>query len=174
MIFRKILAKLYQYLEDSAMVEKEINLKRQFNIHPSVRFGYLPHIAMKGNVEIGRDTYFNSGLIISGRNSTVKIGSTCAIGYNVCIYAATHDPKDATGPEELRSIIEEDVVIGDHVWIGNNVVILPGIQVGDHSVIGANAVVTKDVPEYAVVGGVPAKIIKKLNGKSETMNRIKE
>lgn len=74
----------------------------------------------------------------------------------------------------MRRIIEKDVVIGDHVWTGNNVVILPGIQVGDHSVIGANAVVTKDVPEYAVVGGVPAKIIKKLNGKSETMNRIKE
>ncbi len=58
-------------------------------------------------------------------------------------------------------------MIGDHVWIGNNVVILPGIQVGDHSVIGANAVVTKDVPEYAVVGGVPAKIIKHLDKHSE-------
>lgn len=118
---------------------------------------------MKGNVVIGNDTYFNSGLIITGKNSSIKIGSTCAIGYNVCIYAATHDPNGATGPEESRRIIEKDVEIGDHVWIGNNVIILPGIKIGDYSVIGANAVVTRDVPEHCVVGGIPASIISKLD-----------
>lgn len=55
---------------------------------------------------------------------------------------------------------EEPIHIGNDVWIGTRVVILPGVTVGDHSVIGAGAVVTKDVPDYAIVGGVPAKVIK--------------
>lgn len=170
MLFRKIFAKLYKFLENSAMADKEMDIKKRFDIHPSVRFGYLPHVAMKGNVVIGKDTYFNSGLIISGKNSTVKIGSTCAIGYNVCIYAVTHDPKDATGPEEARRIIEKNVEIGNHVWIGNNVVILPGVKIGDYSVVGANAVVTKDIPEHCVAGGLPAALIKPLTTIEERIN----
>ena len=50
--------------------------------------------------------------------------------------------------------------IGDDVWIGTNVIILPGVNIGSHCIIGAGAVVTKDVPDYAVVGGVPAKVIR--------------
>lgn len=55
---------------------------------------------------------------------------------------------------------EQPIVIGDDVWIGTRVIILPDVVVGNHAVIAAGAVVSKDVPEYAVVGGVPAKIIK--------------
>jgi maltose O-acetyltransferase len=55
---------------------------------------------------------------------------------------------------------ERPVVIGDDVWIGGQVIILPGVKVGSHSIIGAGSVVTKDVPQYAVVGGNPAKVIK--------------
>lgn len=159
LFFRKLSAKLYHYLEMSAMSIKEADLKNRFDIHPSVRFGYLPHIALKGNVSIGSGTYFNSGLIISGKNSSCRIGRTCAIGYNVCIYAVSHDPKDATGQESSRRIIEKDVEIGNNVWIGNNVVIVPGIKIGNKCVIGANTVVTKSIPDYSVVGGVPGKII---------------
>ena len=53
-----------------------------------------------------------------------------------------------------------EVIIGNDVWIGMRVIIMPGIKVGNGVVIGAGAVVTKDVPDYAVVGGVPARIIK--------------
>ena len=54
---------------------------------------------------------------------------------------------------------EQPVTIGDDVWIGDRVIILPGIKVGDGSIIAAGAVVTHDVPAYAIVGGVPAKVI---------------
>lgn len=55
---------------------------------------------------------------------------------------------------------KKEVVIGDDVWIGRRVIILPGIKIGNGVIIGAGAVVTKDVPDYAVVAGVPAKVIK--------------
>ena len=65
-----------------------------------------------------------------------------------------------TAPEQ--GVSTQPVVIGDDVWIGANAVILPGVTIGRHCVVAAGAVVTKDVPDNTVVGGVPAKIIKKL------------
>ena len=55
---------------------------------------------------------------------------------------------------------EQIMHIGDDVWIGTNVIILPGVNIGSHCIIGAGSVVTKDVPDYAIVGGVPAKVIR--------------
>ena len=55
---------------------------------------------------------------------------------------------------------EKEVIIGDDVWIGSDVTILPGVKIGNHSIIGACSVVTKDVPEYAIVAGNPAKVKK--------------
>jgi maltose O-acetyltransferase len=59
----------------------------------------------------------------------------------------------------IEKVIEERVVIGDYVFIGPRVIILPGVTIGKGAVVGAGAVVTKDVPDFAIVGGVPAKII---------------
>ena len=59
-----------------------------------------------------------------------------------------------------------DVIIGNNVWIGDKVAILSGVTIGDGAIIASNAVVTKDVPPYSVVGGVPAKIIKQVTGDS--------
>ena len=61
------------------------------------------------------------------------------------------------------SVIESDCEIGDDVWIGARVIILPGVTIGSHCIIGAGAVVTRDVPDYAIVGGVPAKVIRYRN-----------
>jgi maltose O-acetyltransferase len=109
------------------------------------------------NVKIGPNTYMNSGRIYAGEKAKVTIGDWCAIGYNVTISATTHDPETPTGPN--RKGIEKDIAIGDHVWIGNNVYIKDGISIGSHVIVGANAVVTKNVQDYAVVGGVPAKVL---------------
>lgn len=145
------------------MEAKDAEYRKRFKIHPTARLGYLPHIVFKGDITIGEHSYFNSGRISSGRGSKVIIGKWCAIGHNVNIHAITHDPQDATGPEEQRNAILGDIIIEDNVWIGSNAFILPGVRVGKGGIVAANAVVTKDVPKRTVVGGVPAKVIRALS-----------
>lgn len=90
----------------------------------------------------------------------VTIGDDCFIGPNVSIYTACH----STDPAERNSRREwaEPVVIGNNVWIGGSVTILPGVTIGNNVTVGAGAVVTKDIPDNVVVAGNPAKIIRNL------------
>ena len=92
------------------------------------------------------------------------IGKDVMMGPN-CImrtYSHSHDRIDV--PMNQQGFEEEQVMhIGDDVWIGTNVIILPGVNVGSHCIIGAGAIVTKDVPDYAIVGGNPARIIRMRN-----------
>lgn len=84
------------------------------------------------------------------------------MGPEVLIYTQNHCYEDETKPIIQQGYTKtKPVVIGDDVWIGARAIILPGVNIGSHSVVGAGAVVTKDVPDYSVVGGVPAKVIKR-------------
>ncbi len=133
------------------------------------------NVAIQGT-EIGRNTFI-------GKNSFLancKIGRFTSIAENVCVVPSTH-PIDyvSTSPsfysvlgQNQQSFVKENkynenlsvdgfsLIIGNDVWIGRNVQIKGGVRIGDGAVIGMGAVVTKDVPPYAVVGGVPAKLIK--------------
>lgn len=160
-----LLSRIYNWLENASMKQKDKEYRNKFNIHKTARLGYLPHIVFQGNIEIGAYSYFNSGKIYSGRDSFVRIGKSCAIGYNVNIHAVSHDPDIPTGPENKRPFVEASINIGDHTWIGSNTFILPGVNIGKNCVVGANAVVTKNIPDNSIVGGVPAKQIRtKKNG----------
>lgn len=159
-MFSKIAATFFSYLEKSSIKEKEKIFRDRFNIHRTARLGYIPQIVFSGNIEIGANSYFNSGKIYTGAQSSVQIGKWCAIGYNVNIHAITHDPDISTGIEKERPLVEKSVMIGDHVWIGSNVFILPGVTIGNNCVIGANSVVTKDIPSNSIFAGIPAKIIR--------------
>ena len=90
----------------------------------------------------------------------VKIGSRVMCANNVSILAATHE----TGVQSRRDNIEyaKPVEIGDDCWIGANVSIMPGVKIGKGCTIGAGAVVTKDIPDFSVAVGAPAKVIKKV------------
>jgi maltose O-acetyltransferase len=156
----KILSKIFNALEKASNIQKDREYRKVFKIHHTARLGYLPHIVFQGNIEIGANSYFNSGKIYSGQKSFVKIGKSCALGYNVNIHAITHDPDFPTGQETERPFIEGSVAIGDHTWIGSNVFILPGVNIGSNCVIGANSVVTKDIPDNSIFGGVPAKLLR--------------
>jgi len=133
--------------------------KSILDIHPSVNLGQV--VMDKNNISIGRGSYIRSGEIASGEGR-VTIGNFCAIGSNVSIRARTHDLSAPTASDKLKvnKRVFADILIGNHVWIGNNVVIKQGVKIGDFAVIGAGSVVTKDVPSGMIAAGVPAKIIR--------------
>ena len=111
------------------------------------------------NIFLGEDCFINFNCTILDE-AKVVIGDHAFLGPNVSIFTACH-PLD---PEKRNKFIEwaEPVVIGDNVWIGGDVTILPGVVIGDNVTIGAGSVVTKSFPSNVVIGGNPAKIIKKI------------
>ncbi len=126
------------------------------------------------NVNIEHGAFFASGEGISiGDNSGIglncrvagplSIGNDVMMAPNVTIVTQNHKISDLTIPMRLQTAPKQKVTIADDVWIGTNVIILPGVTIGKGSVIAGGAVVTKDVDEYAIVGGNPAKIIKYRN-----------
>lgn len=134
-------------------------------------FARIRGAALVGNAVIGRDvhmgyaSYINSGEITCGR-----IGRWCSIGYNVVIGPTEHDyGRASTSPHfPGNELLEADgvrtdrppPVLEDDVWIGANVIILRGVRIGRGSVVAAGAVVTKDIPEYSLAVGVPARVVR--------------
>jgi acetyltransferase-like isoleucine patch superfamily enzyme len=105
------------------------------------------------NIVIGEDTIIGEGAVLDGRDR-LEIGNHVAIASEVMIYNAEHDIH-----AHDFSPIQAPVIIEDYVFIGPRAIILPGVHIKKGAVVAAGAVVTKSVPERAVVGGVPAKII---------------
>lgn len=93
----------------------------------------------------------------------VTIGSHVNLAQGITVTALNHNFSDTTRRIDEQGISTNPVTIEDDVWIGANAVILPGVTIGQHAVVAAGAVVTADVPANTVVGGVPARIIKKIN-----------
>lgn len=116
-------------------------------IHMWARF-YDP-----SNISIGEDTIIGDHVFLDGRKN-IKIGDHVDIASEVMIYNSEHDLES----EEFM-VREEPVEIGDYVFIGPRAIIMPGVKIGKGAVVAGGAVVTKDVDEFAIVGGVPAKII---------------
>lgn len=104
-------------------------------------------------VNIGKNCNINKGVILDGRNS-LYIGNNVDIAQDVYIWTEQHDYNNP-----YYKAIGAPVIIGDYVWLASRSTILPGVSVGEGAVVACGAVVTKDVPPYTIVGGVPAKII---------------
>lgn len=158
-----------------------MRLKKKYNhakvetylIGNNVHLGKNAYLAdesdVRANVTIGDYSYINRGTIVGSGS----IGNYCSIGYNCQIGMFEHPINHmSTSPyiySKRRSILNLDTwneiqnppVIGNDVWIGSNALILQGVTIGNGAVIAGGAVVTKDVPPYTIVGGVPAKVIKK-------------
>lgn len=109
------------------------------------------------NITIGKDVFINSGCHFQDQGGIV-IGDGCMIGHNVVLATINHD----LSPSQNRKNHYASIVIGDHAWIGSNATVLPGVTIGRWSVVGAGAVVVRDVASFTVVGGVPAKVIRKV------------
>lgn len=111
------------------------------------------------NIEVGNNFYANFNLTILDVNK-VTIGDNAFLASNVAIYTAGHP----IHPDSRNSGYEYGipVTIGNNVWIGGNVVILPGVTIGDNAVIGAGSVVTKDIPANVVAAGNPCRVIREI------------
>ncbi len=112
------------------------------------------------NITVGKNVFINAGCKFQDWGS-ITIGSGALIGHNTVLATINHD----FDPRKRGSMYPLPINIGNNVWIGSNVTVLPGVTVGDGAVIAAGAVVTKDVAANSVVGGVPAKEIRKIDVK---------
>ena len=113
----------------------------------------------EGVVEIGPKSVLGQECTISAYQR-VSIGQQCVIADRVMFIDFDHNVADPEQPIRKQGIYKRDVVVGSNVWIGYGACFLRGVRVGDNSIVGTNSVVTKDVPANAVVGGVPAKLIR--------------
>ncbi len=118
---------------------------------------YSPHLEICDNAYIGHRVH----IIACGK---MKIGKNVMIADGVYISDNLHGFEDISLPVARQPLKHPGpVTIEDEAWIGENVSILPNVTIGRHSVVGANSVVTKDIPEYSVAVGIPAKVIKRYN-----------
>ncbi len=127
-----------------------------------------PFVTINGtnSIIIGDNVILQPGTILSSMLNDLENGivieDDVLLGPNVSIYSATHNFKDISLPIKEQGYNASKVIIKQGSWIGINSVIMPGVTVGKNSVVAAGAIVTKDVPDYCVVAGIPAKVIKKL------------
>lgn len=120
---------------------------------------YTVYMRYMNKIEIGDNVWINRGCKLFAshaiKDMKISIGNHVAIGPECVFFGAGHDPSDIDLPDTAGNII-----IGDHVWIGGRSVILQNVTIGEGAVIAAGSVVTRDVPPYTIVGGIPAKKIK--------------
>ena len=110
-------------------------------------------------ITVGDRFYANHGCVILDSGG-VTFGAGCMLAPNVVITSVTH----SLDRDERATEVEygKPIVVGNHVWIGANATVLPGVTIGDNAVIGAGAVVSRDIPANCVAAGVPARVIRRL------------
>ena len=116
-------------------------------------------IAPGRNLEIGDDVDLALNVLIE-TSGGVTIGDRTLIGYGVKIFSSNHHVPPNHGNIFGAGHSDSAVLIGKDVWLGANVIVLPGRTIGDGAVVGAGSIVTKDVPAFAIVAGNPAKFVR--------------
>lgn len=162
----KILRRVYSYLEDIELFCLKILGFIPFHFIRSliyradgIKMGRNVHIHMGAQffepegIEIGEGTIIGQNVFLDGREK-LRIGKFVDIASDVMIYNSEHD----IDSEDFHAV-SAPVEIGDYCFIGPRVIILPGVKIGKGAIVAAGAVVTKDVVDFTIVGGVPAKVI---------------
>ena len=158
----RLLAPLYQHRAFSAKIYSSVRMDtppyRRFSIGKrSVVESFSCINNAVGDVVIGDYTRIGLHCTVIG---PVTIGNHVNLAQGITVSALNHNFEDTRLRIDEQGVNTSEIIIDDDVWIGANAVITAGVHIGRHSVVAAGAVVTKDVPEYSVVGGVPAKVIR--------------
>ena len=158
----RLLAPLYQHRAFSAKIYGSVRMDtppyRRFSIGKrSVVESFSCINNAVGDVVIGDYTRIGLHCTVIG---PVTIGNHVNLAQGITVSALNHNFEDMRLRIDEQGVNTSEIIIDDDVWIGANAVITAGVHIGRHSVVAAGAVVTKDVPEYSVVGGVPAKVIR--------------
>ena len=122
-------------------------------------------------IRIGKNCYICYYFTILNASS-VTIGDNVLIASNVMISSENHGLDMEADVPYMQPLVSKPVVIGDACWIGEKVCILPGVTIGKKCVIGAGSVVTKDVPDYSIAAGNPAKVIKTYNYNTHSWDKV--
>ncbi|MFI9155205.1 sugar O-acetyltransferase [Streptomyces sp. NPDC053367] len=137
----------------AVLVELLGSLGEEAHVRPPLYVDY------GSNISIGARTFVNYNLTALDV-AAVTIGEDCQIGPNVQLLTPTHPLEPQPRRDKLEAA--RPITIGDNVWLGGGVIVLPGVTIGDNSVIGAGSVVTKDVPANVVAVGNPARVVREL------------
>jgi acetyltransferase-like isoleucine patch superfamily enzyme len=113
-----------------------------------------------GNVIIGNNCGIGISNVIIG---PVTMGNYVMLAQNIVVSGLNHGYEDVTLPPRVQKVVTKQITIEDNVWVGANCVITAGVTIGKHAIIGAGSVVTKNIPDYSVAVGNPARVIKKYN-----------
>lgn len=162
---------MHRAAQEAMMITAELNgsyhlkaqvrelLEKLWNIELDEIVGMFPpfYTDYGKNTRVGKNVFINAGCKFQDQGGiTVKDGAL--IGHNAVLATINHD----SDPAKRGNMIILPITIGKNAWIGANATILAGVSVGDGAIVAAGAVATKDVPDNTVVGGVPAKVIRKI------------
>ena len=144
------------YSVNHSLGKRSAQIGKQSKVHSTVI------LRQAINIKIGEHCLINHNNVLqAGKgNAKIIIGNYVHTGANVMMIAFNHGFYTKEIPTIQQDYEEADIIIGDDVWIGGGAIILSGVTIGKGAIIAAGAVVNKDIPQYAIAGGIPAKVLK--------------
>ncbi len=154
-MIKGIISYIGWYIHDHVAPRAKMTIAGNPRIHPtaSLRCGE--------NISLGKNSHINQFCCIwASKNSRIVLGDDLLMGPGVKIFSSNHATQLGM-PMNIQPHREKDITIGNDVWLGANSVVVSGVTIGKGSIVAAGSVVTKDVPPYTIVGGIPAKPLKR-------------
>lgn len=150
-------------------VGNNVTIERNSTLYSVGAYQGINH---QGKIFVGNNVYINYGFNATAANSII-IENDVLCAFNVSIFDFDHGYEDINKNINHTNLkVKGPIVIGEKSWIGMNVSILGSVNIGRHCIIGANSVVTRDIPDYCVVSGNPARVIKQYNVQTEKWEKV--